>query len=268
MPKVLESEQHNFRYIYGPVYSWRLGMSLGIDPISTAHKVCNFDCTYCQLGAGNGTENKRRVFVPSEDIIREVNALPEGVKVDYYTFSGRGEPTLAKNLGEMISLIKRDQAKKVAVITNSTLLGWLDVQADLMRADFILAKMDAFDDKSFKKINRPDPSINYVDLIEGIKNFRRGFKNKFALQIMFSSENQEQAEIIARAARDIAPDEIQINTPLRPSDIHPLDERAMAEIKKTFKDLPVVMVYDVEKRDFLPFDEQNTVLRHGKFKGK
>jgi len=35
--------------IYGPVASWRLGKSLGIDLISR-EKTCSFDCIYCQLG--------------------------------------------------------------------------------------------------------------------------------------------------------------------------------------------------------------------------
>ncbi|MCR4336297.1 MAG: radical SAM protein, partial [Candidatus Omnitrophica bacterium] len=42
--------QTNFKYVYGPVQSWRMGKSLGIDPLSDKVKICNLDCIYCQLG--------------------------------------------------------------------------------------------------------------------------------------------------------------------------------------------------------------------------
>jgi wyosine [tRNA(Phe)-imidazoG37] synthetase (radical SAM superfamily) len=44
---------NNFQYLYGPVSSWRLGVSLGIDPISGPGdpKRCSFNCIYCQRGS-------------------------------------------------------------------------------------------------------------------------------------------------------------------------------------------------------------------------
>ncbi|MFH1338585.1 MAG: radical SAM protein, partial [Candidatus Omnitrophota bacterium] len=90
-----------FRYVYGPVASWRLGISLGIDLLSAAGKICNFDCIYCQLGKGSRYAEKPKACVKTSEIIKELKELP-GLKIDYITFSGRGEPTLAKNLGQAI----------------------------------------------------------------------------------------------------------------------------------------------------------------------
>ncbi|MDP8299701.1 MAG: hypothetical protein P9L88_07370 [Candidatus Tantalella remota] len=36
-----------YKYIYGPVSFWRLGSSLGVDPIPGKNKICSFDCNYC-----------------------------------------------------------------------------------------------------------------------------------------------------------------------------------------------------------------------------
>ena len=79
---------------------------------------------------------ERKVFVDTSEILDEVKEAPvEGI--DYYTFSGKGEPTLAKNLGEMIKGVKQLRDCKVAVITNSCLINDVDVQKDLYLADCI-----------------------------------------------------------------------------------------------------------------------------------
>src|ERR1041385_6644219 len=119
-----------FKYIYGPVYSWRLGISLGIDPISRKEKICNYDCVYCQLGPTTQWVLERQVFIPTENVIEEIGRLKD-IPLDYLTFSGRGEPTLAANLGQMIRGLKKIRREKIAVITNSSLLHSPDVQDDL-----------------------------------------------------------------------------------------------------------------------------------------
>ncbi|MBL7131266.1 MAG: peptide deformylase [Candidatus Omnitrophica bacterium] len=83
--------------------------------------MCAFDCIYCQLGKTNVFTNERRVFVPVTKIIEELDLLPP-VQIDYITFSGMGEPTLAENLGQMIKAIKKIRNEKIAVLTNSSLL--------------------------------------------------------------------------------------------------------------------------------------------------
>src|SRR3989338_10882611 len=111
-----------YKYIYGPVYSWRMGTSLGIDPVTAKGKICNFDCIYCQLGRTAKFHTQREEFVSVDAIMAEIGSLPP-IHIDYYTFSGRGEPTLARNLGEMIRALRARGKCKVAVITNAALIG-------------------------------------------------------------------------------------------------------------------------------------------------
>src|SRR3989339_907610 len=259
------NQTKDFKYVYGPVHSWRLGMSLGIDPISTEKKVCNFDCIYCQLGNTGILSNERKVFVATEAIIREIEMFPSK-EIDYYTFSGRGEPTLAKNLGEMIASVKKVPDRKVAVITNSALICDASVRGELALADFVIAKLDACDKGSLIGISRPADGVDFDSVVEGLKELRKIFKGKLALQVMFIDKNKSLASEIAELAKQIDPDEVQINTPLRPSGEKPLDETDIEGLKSQFIGLNIVSVYDAEKVEFSPICEKNTVLRHGKYK--
>jgi len=260
----------NFKYIYGPVPSWRLGSSLGVDLISTKEKFCTFDCIYCQLGKSIDFLNERKTFVSTNEVIKEIKSLPGtlSIEIDYITFSGRGEPTLAKNLGEVISIIRTIRNEKIAVLTNSSLMDRRDVREDLSKADFVIAKLDAYSQKSFESINRPMPGIKFDSILKSIKQFRSEYSNRLALQIMFVEENKDKAEELACIAREIAPDEVEINTPLRPSrGVRPLSREELLGIKEYFKAPNAVWghpvcVYDIPcKKEVSPISCEDTLRR-------
>ena len=236
--------------IYGPVPSWRLGRSLGIDLLPGRGKTCTFDCVYCQLGWTTCFALERQVFIDVEQLRAELEALPLVAEdVDYVTFSGTGEPTLAANLGEAIELIKDWPALRgvpVAVLTNSTLLSRPDVRHDLARADLVAAKLDAADETLYQAINRPMVSLTWSGLLEGIRAFRDGFQGRLALQMMFIRANREMAAEMAALARELEPDHIQLNTPLRSSPTPPLGEAAMEKIEEAFAGLRVINVYSAQ----------------------
>lgn len=252
-----------YRYIYGPVPSWRLGSSLGIDPISQKNKVCTFDCVYCQLGRTKSFSQKRKVFVPTAKITKELGSLPP-VKIDYITFSGRGEPTLAGNLGRIIKAVRRARKEKIAVLTNSSLMDREDVGKDLSLADLVVCKLDASSQYVFKTVNVPMEGFNIETIIDAIKEFRNIYKGKLALQIMFIEDNRRYAGQIAGIAKYIGPDEVQLNTPLRTCGIRPLTKYEMETIKKSFNPLNVVSVYSAEKRYVKPISSSDTLRRRGK----
>ena len=252
-----------YNYIYGPVPSWRLGSSLGIDPISEKEKVCSFNCTYCQLGKNGVYTKKRRIFVPTEKIIKEIKSLPS-VDIDYITFSGRGEPMLAKNLGAMITEVKKIRKEPIAVLTNASLLYRKEVRKDLFQADFVIAKLDAFSEKLFRNINRPVKGINLSKVIEGIKKFSRNYCGKFALQIMFVPENEKYIKEIVRLVKNLGADEIQLNTPLRLCAVKPLSKKKMKEIEQYFKGLNTISVYKSVRKKVKSVSKKDTLKRRGK----
>jgi wyosine [tRNA(Phe)-imidazoG37] synthetase (radical SAM superfamily) len=252
----------NFKYIYGPVGSWRLGASLGIDLFSNKKKVCNFNCIYCQLGKTKSYTRERKIYVPLDKIIEELESLPS-LKIDYITFSGRGEPTLAKNLGETLKAIKKIRKEPIAILTNSALLFKKDVMKDLALADFVIAKLDAVSDNSLIKINRPIKGIKFDSFLKALKKFRRQYKGKFGLQIMFLPQNENQAKDLVRLCREIKPDEIQINTPLRPCPIKPLSKSRISKIKQQFRGLNVTCVYESCPKKVIPLNPRCVRYRRG-----
>lgn len=111
--------------------------------------------------------------------------LPEGVSIDYLTISGRGEPTLAKDIGNMIRLLKKERKEPVAVITNSSLMNRRDVREELSYADFVIAKLDTCSHESLMEVNKPFSEMKFEDIVEGIQVFRKHFRGKMAIQVMF-----------------------------------------------------------------------------------
>jgi len=258
-----------YKHIYGPVSSWRLGRSLGVDAISCkAGKICSFDCVYCQVGKTKELTSKRKVFVSEKDILDEIKSLPK-VKIDYITFSGAGEPTLAKNLGKLIKAVKKVKKKKVAVITNASLINKKDVQKDLLLADLVMLKLDASGEGFFKKINIPEKKVKLKNIIKGLKSFRKRYKGKFALQIMFVKGNKSYAKELADLALCLKPDVIEINTPLRPSGVKPLSKAELDKIKKIFvkenkNKIKIINVYEAKKKKTKPVIKNNIVIRRGR----
>jgi wyosine [tRNA(Phe)-imidazoG37] synthetase (radical SAM superfamily) len=253
-----------FKYIYGPVSSWRIGSSMGVDLLSQKEKICSFDCIYCQLGKTTISDITRRLYIEQDEIIKEINALSEMLYIDYITFSGRGEPTLAKNLGPMIKAVKKLRHEPVAVITNSSLMNRQDVREELLYADFVIAKLDASSQESLALVNRPSQGIHFDAIIEGIKEFKKHFPGKLALQIMFMKENVQYAGDIARIVEKIRPDEIQINTPLRPCGIEPLGRGELSQIKDLFGSFHSISVYESQKKIVRPISDDDTLKRRGK----
>ena len=264
-----------FKYIYGPVESWRMGKSLGIDPLSDKDKICNLNCIYCQLGKTHTLTNERKEYVTPDAIVDEIMQFFNGAdyedpsiieNIDYLTFSGRGEPTLARNLGEMIRAIRKIRQEEIAVITNSTLMHLSAVQEDLSFSDLVVAKLDACDELSFKQLDQAMPGVSFEKTLEGIKDFKSLYQGKLVIQIMFVEENRKYAQKIADIIREVNPDEIQINTPLRPSAAKPLGREGIKEIKSYFSGIPAVTVYERERKETVPFDTGETIKRHGNFK--
>jgi wyosine [tRNA(Phe)-imidazoG37] synthetase (radical SAM superfamily) len=250
--------------IYGPVSSWRLGRSLGIDLINTRRKVCSFNCIYCQLGETSQFIVERREFINLEQLTSEIKSLSP-IKADFATFSGMGEPTLASNLGEAIKLARSMLDLPIAVLTNSSLMFREDVRQLLIHADTVVAKLDVPTEELLTIVNRPAPGLYFDRIKDGISIFRDMYKGKLALQVMFIEANKDYASEIAALARQISPDEVQIDTPLRPCKMKPLPREDIASIREKFNNLRnVITIYDALKPEIRPLDLAETLRRRPK----
>ncbi|MBN1458574.1 MAG: radical SAM protein [Armatimonadetes bacterium] len=254
------------RIVYGPVPSWRLGRSLGVDMVSQAQKTCSFDCAYCQLGPTEHHTAIRREFVSMSRLVKELTELP-ALDLDYVTFSGTAEPTLAANLGEAISTVKEQLTVPVAVLTNSSFMDSADARLALARADKVVAKLDAPTEELLTTVNRPVAGITLERIVTGLRAFRQEYAGCFALQMMFYDANRGQAEALASLARELKPDEIELNTPLRPCAVKPLPPEALARIKQSFAGLPAVSVYEASRPAVRPLNVKETQRRRPEARG-
>ena len=250
--------------IYGPVASWRLGKSLGIDLLSVESKTCSFDCVYCQLGRTIHLLSERREFVSLAQLARELESAVNA-EADYATFSGTGEPTLASNLGKAIEVVKSTLHLPVAVLTNSSLMAQEGVRSELSKADVVVAKVDVPNEELLTLINRPILGTRFSEIIEAIRSFKGEYKGKLALQMMFVETNRDWASDMATIAADISPDEVQINTPLRPCGVEPLPPEDIAAIRQEFIGVSnVFTVYEAPSHEVMPFNVAETLRRRPK----
>lgn len=204
-----------FSTVYGPVKSWRYGRSLGIDPIGII-STCSFNCVYCQLGEIEDCTEQRQIFVPTNAILEDLRAFAPW-DVDVITLSGSGEPTLALNLGEIITEIQKLTQKPVVVLTNGTLLGDPEVRQALQNAREVAVKLDATYSDQLTRINRPLSDLEWDKLYAGIEQFRADYRGKLSLQTMVLSPWQKaQQQVYCHLVRKIQPDVVQLNTPTRP----------------------------------------------------
>jgi len=206
-------------YLFGPVPSRRLGLSLGVDIVPL--KTCTLDCIYCQLAETTEKTVIRKEYVTVESVLNQLKErLSNGLLTDFITFSGSGEPTLNSSLGEFIDRIKEITDIPVAILTNGTLLYLPDVRADCAKADVLLPSLDAPDEQTFQKINRPHTDISFKNLVSGLCEFRKNFAGRIWLEVfLLEGINTAPGQIqkIADIIKKICPDKIQLNTAVRPT---------------------------------------------------
>jgi len=247
-----EVKINNKKYIFGPVPSRRLGVSLGIDLIP--FKTCSLDCLYCECGKTNNFTLKREAFVSAETIIEELKPYLDKNKIDHITFSGAGEPTLNSEIGKIINKIKDLTDIPVAVLTNSTLFTKNEVRKDLLNADIILPSLDAVSKDIFTKINRPLDGVDINKIIDGLIKFRYEFSGKIWLEIFIvNGINDSDKELlkIYKTILKINPDKVQLNTLDRPpafKNIISADMDLLLRLKTEWNLLPVEIIKRVGKR--------------------
>jgi wyosine [tRNA(Phe)-imidazoG37] synthetase (radical SAM superfamily) len=233
------------RTIYGPIDSWRFGRSLGVDPLAGRAKVCPFSCVYCQYGRTERPTLRRQTYVTAGQLRSDAERLGD-VAADCLCFAGLGEPTLAKNLPELVSVVRERFALPVVLLTGSGLLPREDVRRDLLAFDRVVAKLDAPDERLFAQINHPMGGYPYplAAILNGIRLFRQMYGGHLALQMMFIQANAHAAPHMAELARSLGPDEVQLDTPLQPALGGPLSADEMAEVVQAFAGLPTRCIFD------------------------
>lgn len=225
-----------YKHVFGPVPSRRLGISLGVDLVKP--KSCNMNCVFCECGATPKLAEKRESFKDIKEVENEIKSVLKDVKPDYVTFSGSGEPTLSKDLGEIINWIKDNTDVNVCLITNSLLLNDDEVIKEVQRADLIIPTLNSVDDDIFHKINRPSKDIHISTVMSGLQKLSAAFKGKIYLETFIIeglNDGEEHIKKMAEFLKTIKFTKIQLNSLARRGAenwVKPASIEALNNVKK------------------------------------
>lgn len=210
---------------YGPIHSRRLGTSLGMEIMPLEHKLCTFDCVYCECGWNQPIVHP---ILPTRDEIKtalesKLSAMAvKGDALDVITFSGNGEPTLHPDFLPIIqdTCALRDRyypQAKVSVLSNSTQLGRAEIREALRLCDNRILKLDAGTNTMLRRIDKP---VNKQLTIDTIVEWLAQWKGDFTLQTCFlrgehgdqviDNTTSEELEAWYAIVRQLRPKQIMI----------------------------------------------------------
>jgi wyosine [tRNA(Phe)-imidazoG37] synthetase (radical SAM superfamily) len=221
--------------IFGPVKSRRLGISLGVNLLPTHHKVCNYNCVYCECGwnkeAGNhtGLPDRTGVKTALEARLKELKA--EHSPLDSITFAGNGEPSIHPEfigiVDDVIGLRNTYYPlAKTTVLSNAGLLNNAAIFDALKKLDNNILKLDAGSDKMYHLINRGSDQITINQIVENLIKF----EGKLVIQTLFL-KGKYNNEIIDNTTDEEINAWLQHIKAIRPEYvmIYPIDRATPAE---------------------------------------
>lgn len=216
--------------VFGPIFSRRLGTSLGINLLPEKGKICNFDCIYCECGWNK--DGRDDTVIPTAAKVRAdlermlLRLREEGTRVDSITFSGDGEPTINPEFPQIIddTLALRDRlapSAKVSVLSNATRVHVPEVFAALCKVDNPIMKIDAPTNELVERINHPAPGYDVAKVVESLKQFKGDFVLQTCMlssqEYDFDSSRHEVLDGWMEIVRQLRPREIMVYTIDRPT---------------------------------------------------
>ncbi|MBR3489587.1 MAG: radical SAM protein [Bacteroidales bacterium] len=229
--------------VFGPIFSRRLGTSLGINLLPQKGKICNFDCIYCECGWNKDGRNDTvlptaaKVRADLENMLEHLRR--QEVKVDSITFSGDGEPTLNPEFPQIIddTLALRDQlapTAKVSVLSNATRVHLPEVFKALCKVDNPIMKIDAPTNELIARINKPAPGYDIARVVEALKQFKGNFILQTCMlrskEYDFDSSRPEVLDGWMEIVRQLRPREIMVYTIDRPTPAQGLEKFTVEEM--------------------------------------
>ena len=234
--------------VFGPIFSRRLGSSLGINLLPEKGKICTFDCIYCECGWNKDGRNDTQL--PSAEKVRKAletklqQCQNAGVPIDSITFSGDGEPTINPEFPQIIddTIALRDKYypnSKITVLSNATMVHKPEVFAALRKVDNPTMKIDAPTNELIEEINHPVPGYDIHRVVEALKQFNGDFiiQTMFLKSKDFDSSSPEVLNGWMDIVRLLKPREIMVYTIDRPTPEEGLQKFTVEEMSALVKPL-------------------------------
>ncbi|TKJ41843.1 Fe-S oxidoreductase [candidate division LCP-89 bacterium B3_LCP] len=229
--------------VYGPVGSRRIGLSLGVNISPVSEKFCSFNCVYCHYGWTDTLSldaTKHQGKLPGvDDLTRQL----EEYKVDRYlldhiTFSGNGEATYHPDFGRAVDIVIEFRDKyvpqsKTAILSNSSMVMKQEVREALKKLDRCIMKLDAGDEVTFRKVNRPPSQLRFEDIIAGLRELKKFETQSIFLDGSVSNSSDEAVDSWIKVMLELKPYSMQIYT----LDRAPADDRLQPVSRERMRDI-------------------------------
>lgn len=204
--------------VFGPIFSRRLGSSLGVNLVP--YKTCNLDCVYCECGVTLHLVVERKEYLPSDLVIATLKEAAWRLKdhpPSCVTFAGWGEPTLHASFGAIAEAARRIfPRERLVLITNGTLFArYQTLLEEVQVFDLVIPSLDAGCEETFKAVNRPHPSLSFTEHLESLRLLRERFKKDIWLEVFVvpgMNDTPEELKTLKEHLRVLSPERIHINS--------------------------------------------------------
>lgn len=232
--------------IFGPVWSRRLGESLGINLLPANYKICTFNCVYCECGLtpSGSTSSEFPAAGEVKDMLgRKLRKMKEKNEyLDSITFAGNGEPTLHPEFPRIMddAIDARNfyyPKANIAVLSNATRIDRPDIFNALLKADLNILKLDSAIEETLNTINCPRGNYSPSEIIQLLKQFH----GKVIIQTLFLRgryngihiDNTTEREVKAwlMALEQIHPEMVMIYSIARDTAIQGLESISQEELE-------------------------------------
>jgi wyosine [tRNA(Phe)-imidazoG37] synthetase (radical SAM superfamily) len=177
--------------VFGPVYSRRLGVSLGINLLPNNSKYCNFNCIYCECGWTEIKKGEKIILPNREELTTRLTNKLKDLKgtvnePDTITFAGNGEPTIHPDFPGIIDdtiKIRDKYAPKaqISVLSNASMLRKPKVVEALKKIELNIQKLDSGIENTFNLINQTAKGLSFDKIVDGLL----AFEGKIIVQTLF-----------------------------------------------------------------------------------
>ncbi|MFX1314357.1 MAG: hypothetical protein ACFE9T_00705 [Promethearchaeota archaeon] len=187
------------------------------------------------------------IFNPTEEIFNEIKdcVKKRGIP-DLIWFKGIGNSVEYSNSKQTIEMIKEAYPnQKIGVYLNCAIFQDKIVREDFFGCDLVAINLNSVDPLNFSQINRCPESTEMIDVLEGIKEFRKNFKGKLGIYTMFLSDindNMETIENLKEFLLEIKPDHYSVSN-YTLEGFKPVSDKFKEIIKDKLKDLPFKVIY-------------------------
>jgi wyosine [tRNA(Phe)-imidazoG37] synthetase (radical SAM superfamily) len=179
------------KLVFGPVYSRRLGVSLGINLLPVGSKFCNFNCIYCECGWTKNGDSSKISLPKRSDLKKQLSDKLRKLRgtvnePDAITFAGNGEPTIHPEFAGIIddTIAVRDACSphtKISVLSNASMIHKREVKEALKKVEMNILKLDTGIQATFDLLNQFQGKMTVTELAERLISF----EGKLIIQTLF-----------------------------------------------------------------------------------